>query len=184
MVTPPNSSAVDVATFYLGWTTPQGDEVSYQLQMDDDDAFASPAVDELLADPIYMPDVPPPLGLYAWRVRSQDSRGNFSPWSQTRWIELLPSPELLSAQSTLRTMQVPTLLQHKDTAMLCLNGDHETDARRRWDASHPDTAGNHATHGSTYCARAGHRHDRQLLRRQSQPGSVELPGVRRWFAVA
>ncbi|MBC2712318.1 MAG: C39 family peptidase [Desulfosarcina sp.] len=41
---------------------------------------------------------------------------------------------------------VPWLYQHKDTSMLCLEGDNET-GDHPWDAPHP----RHDVHGNTYC---------------------------------
>jgi hypothetical protein len=54
--------------FALGWAwTP---DATYQFQMDDDPAFASPLVDLVLDSPWYAPEAPVPAGDYWWRVQA------------------------------------------------------------------------------------------------------------------
>jgi hypothetical protein len=47
-----------------------------------------------------------------------------------------------------------TLLQQKDSDMLCWDGDDELGARKPWDNIHQDLPGIHSPHGRNYCARA------------------------------
>lgn len=147
----------------------------YQLQIDDDPAFGSPAIDLGLTATAYSPPASLPDGSYFWRLRSFDPYGRASPFSPANSLTLVTAPPILLAGETIThpgatltttvwttdTLPLPALLQRKDTALLCLDGDIEVQARSgggfnfsRWDQPHADTRGKISTHGLNYCGRA------------------------------
>jgi len=176
---PPAGAIIAQQDFYLSWY-PTGKAQGYHLQVDDDPAFGSPEFDERLGIPFFEPAIPPPEGVYHWRVKVVDAAGNESPWSPARTIELRAIPDTEpdadtegtsgtlklaspSLQSPLRAiLPVPRYHQRKDTHMLCLDGCLERAQtpvvtgtwQGAWDAPHAANAGKPSEHGDRYCARA------------------------------
>ena len=148
--------------FALGWDyTPHA---TYRLQMDDDPAFGSTAVDLLLEQPFYAPASPPAPGDYWWRVRLLLPPGLEGAWSQPAQVSIEPSiafdePSLNQVglaplEQTL--LSISWQRQRKDTNLLCLDGDPEGDPESTveeaaWDTVHPDDI---FPHGEYNCARA------------------------------
>ncbi|MEW5767449.1 MAG: Ig-like domain-containing protein [bacterium] len=90
-VYPADDCFTNDATPTLDWSEPE-EELSYQLQIDDDEDFSSPALNVTAdSDPTLPPGststmtISPALteGTWYWRVRAIDCAGNMSGWSQT-----------------------------------------------------------------------------------------------------
>ena len=165
---PPSGAETLRQDFTLAWYSVEG-AAQYNLQMDNDAGFSSPAVDVTLAGSSYTPAVAPPDGRYFWRVRARNASGAFGPFNAPSTVEIVTAPPIVipgvpttgAGRSTvqedywdIRSVDMPVYLQHKDTDMLCWDGDDEAGPRQPWDHSHADTPGNHSAHGRNYCARA------------------------------
>ena len=62
------------------WRRPRGG-YEFQIQIDNDNSFASPVIDWTGRKSRYRPSSPLEQGTYYWRVRSYDKAGNVSGWS-------------------------------------------------------------------------------------------------------
>lgn len=147
--------------FALGW--PWVPAARYQLQMDDDPAFGSLAVNAFLDAPYYAPQPPPPPGVYWWRVRAIVGE-QAAAWSAPARVTIIPVVEASAAARTpdaltavdQTILAMTWLRQRKDTRLLCLDGDNEGNpasnaSEEAWDAVHPDAI---YTHGRNNCVRA------------------------------
>lgn len=147
---PANGATIDGATFAVSWNPVEG-ATGYRFQLDNTSDFSSPIVNQTLNQAAYIPDSPVAAGAYFWRVRVLFSGGE-SPWSPGVAVRSLTLPSTATAdvaQFASKTLGIAWQLQHKDTNMLCLDGDPETGASA-WDRPHT-TRG---AHGSMYCVRA------------------------------
>ena len=146
---PPAGATIDSATFAVGWNPVEG-ATGYQFQMDDNSDFSSSTVDLTLVDAAYIPSAPVAEGTYYWRVKVIFVGGESS-WSSGVKINSLAWPYVASTSqpSASKTLGIAWQLQHKDTNMLCLDGDSET-GNSAWDRPHT-TRGEH---GNNYCVRA------------------------------
>jgi hypothetical protein len=143
--------------FALGWALVPG--ATYRLQVDDDAAFGSPLVDEVLSQPFYVPDGPMPTGDYWWRVQAIDGEGHASAWSEPLQVGVVAVPESTAAGVGLQQVTLTNmtwLRQRKDTQLLCHDGCREGNPsdpspKETWDAVHPDAI---HTHGRNNCVRA------------------------------
>lgn len=147
---PPAGGTIDSATFAVSWNPVEG-ATSYRFQMDNNSDFSSPIVDLTLASAAYVPSTQVAQGVYHWRVKVL-FRGGESSWSSGVEIRSLTLPYgAVTGMSTSasKTLNIVWQLQHKDTNMLCLDGDPET-GDSAWDHSHT-ARGNH---GNNYCVRA------------------------------
>lgn len=147
--------------FALGWMFVQG--ATYQLQIDDDEAFGSPLVNVTLEQPYYTPPSPLPAGQYWWRVRAilgQQPAG----WSAPLRVTVLAVGGITAAGDSTEALSIGPevvlsmtwLRQKKDNKLLCLDGDDEGNPTTSgeevaWDAVHPDGI---YTHGRNSCVRA------------------------------
>ena len=95
--TPPDGAIVCDGRPLFQWTLLPA-ATSYQIQVDDDVGFFSPAIDATTVDADYMPDPLLPAGAYFWRVKSQGPCGD-SDWS-ARWqltiVDTISAPILSS----------------------------------------------------------------------------------------
>ena len=146
---PPARATVDGATFAVSWNAVAG-ATGYRFQMDNDANFSSPVTDTVLAAPAYVPSTAVPQGTFYWRVKVLLASGE-SPWSAGVEIRALTLPQASPAVQSLasKTLGITWQLQHKDTKMLCLDGDAET-GNEAWNAPHAQRG----THGNCYCVRA------------------------------
>lgn len=149
---PAPGATVDSETFTISWNAVHG-ATGYRFQMDDNIDFSSPTVDTTLTEPAYIPTSPVPEGTYYWRVKvvSDGSESSWSPGVEIHSLTL-PSPRgssLHPAQLSDKVLGITWQLQHKDTNMLCLDGDAET-GNEPWNAPHSVRG----THGRNYCVRA------------------------------
>lgn len=149
----PDAGAVLASTtFSVGWAPVPG-AFGYRYQMDDNPDFSSPVLDTTLSEPGYIAASTITEGTYYWRVKTMFVSGE-SAWTvgvQIRSLSL-PTPfgnNLRAEQAVAAVIGVPWQLQHKDTDMLCLDGDAETGGNA-WNAAHTSRG----THGANYCARA------------------------------
>lgn len=155
-VTPPDGLVTpDTEVAFAWFEVPDAD--GYRLQVDDDPAYASPAVDTQVSELAYVANLAP--GTYAWRVSAY--RGIWtSAWStaHTLTVVAMPAestwlaheeggPELTQLRSA--DLGVVPLKQHKDTQMLCLEGCLER-GTRAWDIEHTQWG----RHDEWYCTRA------------------------------
>lgn len=143
---PPAGATLDSATFTVGWMAPPG-AMAFHFQLDDDSSFGSPLVDAAFTQPYYRAVTPVPDGAYFWRVKIQFVGGE-SPWSPGVQINSLAAPAGHTVLAE-KLLGIAWQLQHKDTKMLCLQGDAENGASP-WDTPHT----NRGVHGNNYCARA------------------------------
>lgn len=149
---PAAGATVDSATFAISWNAVAG-ATGYRFQMDDNADFSSPTEDTILSEPAYVPTSPVPEGTYYWRVKVIFEGGESS-WSSGVEINslTLPSPpgsSVEALQASYKVLGIAWQLQHKDTNMLCLDGDPET-GNFAWDAPHTGRG----IHGRNYCVRA------------------------------
>ncbi len=147
---PVAGATLDSVTFALSWN-PLETATGYRFQMDNDADFSSPAVDLVLLRASYLPDGPVAAGVYYWRVKGIFAAGE-SDWSAGLEVRSMDLPYtsfngVLDVLPT--TLGVPWQLQHKDTKMVCLDGDPETGAGA-WDSPHVSTG----VHGAYYCVQA------------------------------
>lgn len=151
---PADGALVDSDTLSIMWNSID-QATNYRFQMDDSEDFISPIIDVNLSDPSYVSSSPLANGVYYWRVQVTVSDIGSS-WSPIHSIETISLTSLLSDTNTSSgEIQIEVLLpitwqlQHKDTNMLCLDGDTEFGSNA-WDSEH----GSRGTHGRMYCARA------------------------------
>ncbi|HEX8684177.1 MAG TPA: lamin tail domain-containing protein, partial [Ardenticatenaceae bacterium] len=150
---PPANATVDRATFSIIWA-PIELATGYHFQLDDSSTFDSPHADTVLTTAFYRPSEGVPEGTYYWRVKVLFSQGE-SPWSSPLAVNsmALPDPTTRDANGlpvvTSKVLGITWQLQHKDTNMLCLQGDPPTGAAA-WNAPHAARG----THGQMYCVRA------------------------------
>jgi formylglycine-generating enzyme required for sulfatase activity len=148
---PANGALVDGSTFAVSWNSE--DKVqSYRFQMNNSSDFTAPLVDLELDQPSYISPTPLADGTYYWRVRVNVS-GEMSAWSEIRSVVTLDLSAIGSAKGfsikAAKIIPITWQFQHKDTNMLCLDGDAET-GNNAWDTEHT----NRGEHGNMYCARA------------------------------
>ncbi|MEM2619619.1 MAG: hypothetical protein QW356_09140, partial [Candidatus Hadarchaeales archaeon] len=83
---PENDSFIEDTTPTFGWSPVQDQSgVTYRLQIDDEDTFASPVFDKgNILENLYTLPAENELGpgTYYWRVRAVDNSGNEGPWSE------------------------------------------------------------------------------------------------------
>jgi hypothetical protein len=92
LLSPFNSAIVNTLTPLMKWV-PSTQDVTYNLQIAKDMDFSQLVVDKKwISDPYY--EVPSSTlkwaYFYYWRVRSQDSSGNYSDWSPRAYFRLFP----------------------------------------------------------------------------------------------
>lgn len=147
---PPAGATVDGATFAVSWNVVEGAR-GYRFQMDDNSNFSSPVVNVTLPEAAYVPTGAVADGTYYWRVKVLFPSGEsaWSPGVEIRTITL-PYGSTGDAQTLAsKTLGITWQLQHKDTNMICLDGDDET-GFFAWDRPHSSRG----THGDMYCVRA------------------------------
>ena len=145
---PADGALVDGNTFSISWNS-IGNATNYHFQLDDNQDFSSPIVDSLLTEPSYISPITLNDGIYYWRVQVIVAE-LASDWSSVHSIETIDLNAISSASiSSEVLLPITWQLQHKDTNMLCLDGDREFGVNA-WDSEHE----NRGTHGNMYCARA------------------------------
>jgi hypothetical protein len=150
---PDAGATIDGNTFTISWNTVPG-ATGYRFQLDDNSDFSSPFADTTLIEPVYMPASSISDGAYYWRVKVLFSGGSESLWSSGTEVNSLILPPPISSTPGMTILAYKTLgitwqLQHKDTNMLCLDGDSET-GNEAWNLPHAVRG----IHGRNYCARA------------------------------
>ena len=148
--------------FALGWSWVPN--ATYQLQVDDDPAFDSPWLDQILDDPSYAPEGPVPAGNYWWQVRPIDRRGVAGAWSLPAQVSVVAVGASGGPQGTGQAhavmqqhiLPITWLRQRKDTRLLCLDGCNQGDPgddspEEAWDSVHPNRI---YEHGRQNCALA------------------------------
>jgi hypothetical protein len=150
---PADGALLDSDTLSVSWNA-INQATNYHFQMDDQDDFSSPIVDVDLTYPAFISTTAIPDGFYYWRVQVTASTTT-SVWSAVHTLETFSRSALLSSSGdpsgATREVRLPIAwqLQHKDTNMLCLDGDQEN-GNYAWDIEHEG----HNVHGDSYCARA------------------------------
>nr|HRJ41608.1 hypothetical protein [Caldilineaceae bacterium] len=148
----------------FGWSHVP-DAVSYQFQIAQEPTFASPEVSVVLSDTVYTAALTTTADVsrtFYFRAQSLQADGSRSDWSVVNQVTVIPMPIETSAIGASKVLNVKPQLQHKDTRMMCLDGDPETGIHR-WDSAHeadgdlvvgdsPPRRGN--PHGDWYCTRA------------------------------
>ncbi len=147
---PPAGATIDSATFTISWN-PVERATGYRFQMDNNSDFSSPTVALTLPSAAYVPTTPVAQGVYYWRVKTLfgSSESSWSPGVEIRSLTLPYGAVTDMSTLAFKTLGITWQLQHKDTNMLCLDGDAET-GDSAWD--HPHTS--RGTHGNRYCVRA------------------------------
>ena len=149
---PSSGATVDGETFAISWGL-VSEAVGYRFQMDDDSGFSSPMVNTTLTEPAYIPTSTVAEGIYYWRVRViyEDGQSSWSPGAEINVLHL-PAGRARGTQVIQLSQEVLGVtwqMQHKDTCMLCLDGDKERGAYA-WDRSHTLIS----IHARNYCVRA------------------------------
>jgi len=151
---PSDGALIDGSTFAVSWNHVNG-ATGYQFQMSQSPDFLSPMLELLLAEPSYKSESLVADGDYYWRVKVIHPTIESS-WSTPKMITTIDVSSL-STTSVVDTKQVyisnelpiTWQLQHKDSNMLCLDGDAEIGSSS-WDSPHIKRG----EHGNAYCARA------------------------------
>jgi hypothetical protein len=117
----------------------------YRVQIDTTDAFASPVVDATVNDAGFMPATALADGDYVWRVQAIMTDGSAADFSDAfsitidagaRAANASPPPQKGAATAS-GSIAVAVIKQHKDTAMLLLESQHDSGAHA-WNVAHPD----------------------------------------------
>ncbi|MBI3960602.1 MAG: hypothetical protein HY328_17465, partial [Chloroflexi bacterium] len=148
----------------FGWSHVP-DAASYQFQIAEEATFAAPTLNVAISDTVYTAVLTTTLELsrtYYFRAQSLQNDDSQSDWSVVNSVTVIPMPVEPSAVAASRVLNVTPQLQHKDTRMMCLDGDPEFGIHR-WDSAHEAdgdlVVGNGAPrrgnpHGDWYCTRA------------------------------
>jgi len=148
---PKNGSKIDGSKIGIIWNSINL-ATNYRIQIDDNQDFSSPLVDEILSDSFYYCDTLNLEGMYYWHVKS-NILGTESDWSFSFNFEAisLESTEQTnsSISNVMKRLPITWQKQKKDTDMLCLDGDPEI-GNSAWDSPHTKKG----EHGGGYCVRA------------------------------
>ena len=151
---PVDGAIIDGGSFSISWNAVNG-ATNYRFQLDETADFSSPSVDTVLTETAFIPVDPVSDGVYYWRVQVI-MLDDESQWTQPVSVQSLSMPEEVVSkteqlQDTIARKSLPIAwqLQHKDTNMLCLDGDVENGGNA-WDQPHTSRG----EHGDDYCARA------------------------------
>ena len=148
---PAAGATLDSATFAVSWN-PLERATGYRFQMANDSDFSSPTIDLVLPEASYIPASSVTAGAYYWRVKGifEGGESNWSAGVQVHSLDLpYASGAVLSPSDSKKTLGIAWQLQHKDTNMLCLDGDPEM-GNFAWDRPHAGRG----VHGGNYCVRA------------------------------
>lgn len=167
-LSPKNRSIADDSAPTFVWSD-FADADSYELQVDDDVDFSSPAIDLTgLSDPQY-DSSPLPNGVYFYRVRAVVD-GTPTHWA-AEWMVVV-DPSIPTTGRSSGAAACSHVYQHKDTKLLCIwedqwkkiSGAWTLSRERRggcvengahaWDVPHPNAAPPGCPHCNQYCARA------------------------------
>lgn len=151
---PIDGALLDSDTLSILWNSID-QATNYHFQLDTNEDFISPIIDLNLSDPSYISNSPLADGVYYWRVQVTVSDCT-SIWSPVHSIDVISLSSLLSDASTASNvihtevlLPITWQLQHKDSNMLCLDGDSESGSNP-WNSEHSSRG----EHGNAYCARA------------------------------
>ena len=151
---PDDGALIDGGTFSISWNAVNG-AVSYQFQIDESVDFETPIFETKLLEPVFIPIGPVADGVYYWRVKVFLETEE-SPWTQPISVQTITMPDLVVTGTNIinetiarKSLPITWQLQHKDTNMLCLDGDAEIGGNA-WDRPHTSRG----EHGNMYCARA------------------------------
>jgi formylglycine-generating enzyme required for sulfatase activity len=164
ILNPPNGIVTCNHQMTFSWTS-EGVN-SYSIEIDDQSDFSSPLESTQVLGTSYQQATAYSDGIYYFRVKSDGDSTQFSlPVS----FEYIACAEIKSSDSILPVrLDVPWLLQHKDTNLLNIDGENNTSGSTefnssRWDSSHEDdgnwTVGDGVpvrvtTQDNMYCTRA------------------------------
>ena len=81
LIAPANGALINDNTPTFEWDRISG-AAMYRIQVDDDPAFDSPAVDAVVSETTYTPLTALADGLYSWRVLGLDAGSNPGGWSE------------------------------------------------------------------------------------------------------
>jgi len=152
---PADGALIDGSTFAISWNSVNS-AIKYQFQLNETTDFSTPRVDLELTQPSYVPDNSVLDGFHYWRVKVIFP-GQESAWSSVKSVQTLDLSAIALKSQNRETkdiygskiIPITWQLQHKDTNMMCLDGDAENGAMA-WDVPHTERG----THGNMYCARA------------------------------
>jgi len=149
---PVYGATIDSATFAIGWQAVDG-ATGYKFQMDNNSDFSSPEYDLVLTGQAFVASSPVPEGTYYWRAKVllNTIEGTWSSGVEIHSLAYPITNNINKVQSE-KTLGIGWQLQRKDTNMICLAGDNESDSAP-WDSPHP-ISGTPQKHGSYYCERA------------------------------
>lgn len=147
---PQDGAVADGSTFAVSWNV-INHASSYHFQLDNNQDFSSPLVDEYLDNPMYISFAPLANDLYYWRVKViySSMEGDWSTTRSVETIDLSAYESETTSRSIVKKLEINHQLQHKDTQMLCLDRDSE-EGSNPWDNEHV----NIGEHGKKYCAHA------------------------------
>ncbi len=163
---PPTNAETTNRRIPFGWATVPG-ATGYQFQLASDTAFTSPLIDTVVTDGMFVPTSDLPDGSYFYRARARLGDGGYSGYSLVDQVTIVPG-SLASAPEESTTLAITPLLQHKDSNMICIDGEpfisgHNRTGTDRWDSAHEDDddweVGNGTPlrknlHDEHYCTRA------------------------------
>ena len=131
LASPLDGAEVEGDALALRWVPPAG-AASYRVQVTspDDTGFAAPVVDTTTAEPAL--EAPLDEGTWSWRVQAIDADGEGGVWFPGGGVTHHPPGRGRRATDA---VSVPFTTQHKDTAMLLLESQHENGAHA-WNVDH------------------------------------------------
>jgi hypothetical protein len=88
LISPSNGSSTTDTTPAFDWNNSTG-ATEYQLQVDNNSSFSSPAIDVTPTSSAYTPSSALSPTLYYWRVRAKDAVSNWGSWSSARSFTII-----------------------------------------------------------------------------------------------
>ncbi len=130
---PIDGAILTVSDATLDWYSVKG-AASYRVQVAADTGFTALLVDTTVSEPqVSVGSLSP--GHYVWHVQSIAADGTTSGVAGPSGFELRPTGEQVPRSDAGKQLNVPWLVQHKDTTMLLLEEPHEH-APMAWDMAH------------------------------------------------
>lgn len=148
-----DGALLDADTFGLSWQG-LGDDFAYEFEIDDAADFGSPVATKRVPVPGWKPETPLADGDYFWRLRTVDSRGNFSTYLGPFKVSLIGLDKFTTIGTQVKLLTADEYkIQHKDSPLLDIGGgpnnvignnnpgNRRYPADRRWDGEHVDGNG-------------------------------------------
>jgi len=112
--------------------------IGYHFQVALTTTFDSPTISEVLTATVFIPATDLDDGTYYYRIRAERADGSFSAYSSVGEVTIFTVEGGGGVEiQVINLLGVTPQLQHKDSLMLCFDGQHRT-GQDRWDSAHED----------------------------------------------